>query len=219
MAVQKDRGPKKKRSLCFLYPRMSRTIDRPFGLRDSMRNSKVLAAIFVSLSFLLAGCQTTFGLSAPPADMPLTIPKETHFLVHGSNGSPGWASILTEFVPEVHTSAKFIDDPDANFVFLRVKHTEPFLMNLLLIPGGLTLFIIPGFGYETYTADFEVYLAQNRAHSPTKLHYEFSSIRGVWLPTVKKNITDPPIRELYRQFFSDYAKLLSNSKVAGEKHE
>lgn len=187
-----------------------------------MRNSAALTTLFIILSFLLAGCQTTFGLSTPPADMPLTIPQKTHFLVYGSNDSEGWANILTEFVPEADFSSKFIDDPDANFVFLRVLRTEPFLMNLLLIPGGLTLFIIPGFEYETYTADFEVYLSQNRAHNPVKLHYEFSAIRGVWLPAqFGKNKPDPsyPIRELYRQFFSDYAKLLNHLKVVGEKHE
>lgn len=192
------------------------------GAKGTQRNSMVLAAIFVCLAFLISGCQTTFGLSAPPADTPLTIPETTYFLVYGSNDSPRWAEVLSEFSPEVHTAAaKYIDDPDANFVFLRSQRTEPFLMNLLLIPGGLTLFIIPGFGYETYTADFEVYPAQNRTHSPTKLHYEFSSIRGVWLlnPASIRADSSSSVRALYRQFFADYAKLLNNSKVMGEKHE
>jgi hypothetical protein len=187
-----------------------------------MRNSKVLAAIFVNLSFLLAGCQTTLGLSVPSTNKPPPFHKDMYFSVHDQNDSSGWARILSEFVPEDHASAKFTDNPNAHFVFLRVRYTESFLKNLPLIPGGLTLFIIPGCGHTSYTADFEVYLAQNRARNPTKLHYEFSAIRCIWLPTAfAKNKPDPsdPIRELYRQFFSDYAKLLSDSKVSGDKHE
>lgn len=187
-----------------------------------MRNSKILAAIFASLVFLLSGCQTTFGLSAPRADMPLAIPKETHFLVYESNDSLGWAKVLGEFVPEVHTSAKYIGDKNVHFVSLRGSHLEPPYVNFPLALGALTVCIIPGFVYGTYTADFEVYLAQNQAHNPSKLHYEFSAIRGMWLPTqFGKNKPDPsdPIRELYRQFFFDFAELLNNSKVTGEKHE
>lgn len=187
-----------------------------------MRNSAVLTAILFSLSNLLAGCQTTLGLSAPPANSSISIPKETHFLVYGSNDSPGWAKVLGEFSPEVHTSAKYIDDPNAHFVILRASQIEPSYINFPLALGALTICIIPCFEYGTYTADFEVYPASNRALAPTKFHYEFSSLRGMWLPTqFGKNRTDPsyPLRELYRQFFADYAKLLNNSKIVGEKHE
>lgn len=187
-----------------------------------MRNSKELAAIFVSLAFLLSGCQTTFGLSAPPADMHLTIPRNTYFLVYGSNDSRIWAKVLDKFFPEVNTSTKYINDRDANLVILRSSQLEPPYINFPLALGALTICIIPCFGYESYTADFEVYLAQNRAHKPTKFHYEFAEIHGMWLPTqFGENKTDPsyPIRELYRQFFADYAKLLNSSKVVGEKNE
>jgi len=202
-----------------------------------MRNSKFLTVISICLPFLLAGCQTTFGLSAPPADKPLAIPKETHFLVYGSNDSQGWAKILTEFShniygsvnfvekPQPHfvyDSIKFIDDPNANLVILRSSQLEPPYINFPLALGALTICIIPCFGYEAYTADFEVYLEQNRTHNPAKLHYEFSSLHAMWLPTqFGKYKTDPsyPMRELYRQFFADYAKLLNNSKVEGEKYE
>jgi hypothetical protein len=187
-----------------------------------MKNSRVLAAIFVCLAFLISGCQTTFGLSAPPADKPLTIPATTYFLVYGSNDSRGWAKILDEFSPEVRTSTEYIDDPNVNLVILRSTQLEPPIINFPLALGALTICMIPCFEYGSYTADFEVYLAQNRAHKPAKFHYEFWEIHGMWLPTqFGKNKTDPssPIRELYRQFFADYAKLLNNSKTGGEKNE
>jgi hypothetical protein len=185
-----------------------------------MRNINVRTAAIVSAALLLSGCQRTFHLSPPPAATPVAIPTDAHFQVYGANDSQDWAGILGALAPAVVTSGLYTADSNANFVILRVTETEPNLVNLPLALPALTICIIPCHQYKTYTADFEVYLAQSRARGPTRFHYQFSAISGTWLLRAKSR-PDPaaPVRALYRQFFSDYAELLNTSPARDENHE